>query len=110
MPRRPEPPELTTAREQLRARYERQQAAAVAFFDAAARLAKLRAEAEAVEAGLRRHAATLTDALGVDAAAQVTVWSRAQLAEAQRQRRARRATATATHAEEAAQQEASVAS
>lgn len=102
MPRRPEPAELTTAREQLRARYEKQQAAAVAFFEAAARLAKLRADAEAVEAGLRGHAATLADALGVDAAAQVTGWSRGQLAEAQRQWRARRPAAViATDADEA---------
>ena len=90
MPRRPEPAELTTAREQLRARYESHQAAAVAFFDSSARLSKLRAEANVVEADLRGHAATLVAALGVDAAAQVTGWSRGQLAEAQRERRARR--------------------
>jgi hypothetical protein len=95
MSRRPEPAELAAAREQLRVRYEKQQAAAVAFFDASTRLARLRAEADALEAELRGHAATLAEALGVDTAAQVTGWSRGKVAEAERERRPRRPAATA---------------
>ena len=84
MPRRRESPKLAAAREQLRARYDEQQAAAAAFFDGADRLGELREELEGVEAELRRHAAALVEALGVDTAAQLTGWSRGRLAEAQR--------------------------
>ena len=94
MPRRTASAELTAAREQLRARYEAQQAAAAAFFDGAARLAELRDEVEEVEAELRRHAAALVEALGVDTAADLTGWSRGRLGEAQRAARPPRSAAS----------------
>jgi hypothetical protein len=91
MPRRPESAELAAAREQLRARYESQQAAASRFFDAAARLAELRAAVREVEVEQLAHAAALGDALGVAAAADLTGWSRTRIGEAQRSRRTSRA-------------------
>ena len=91
MPRRPESAEMAAAREQLRARYEAQQAAAAAFFDTAAHLGKLRSQVEEVEAELQAHAAALAEALGAEAAAELTGWSRSRVGDAQRVQRSRRA-------------------
>ena len=84
MPRRRESPELTAAREQLRAPLRRATGRCGRFFDGAVRLADLREKVEGAEAELRRHAAALAEALGVDTVAQLTGWSWGRLAEAQR--------------------------
>ena len=59
MPRRTEPAELVAARDVVRANHDAQQDAVGAFFDAAARLAAVRREAEAVEADQQVHAGSL---------------------------------------------------
>jgi hypothetical protein len=87
MPRRPDPPELTVARDLLRARHDAQQAAAAAFFGAAVRVAELRGDLVRLEEDQAVHAAALAGTLGVDAAAQVTGWSRNRINDAQRSRR-----------------------
>jgi hypothetical protein len=87
MPRRPDPPELTVARDLLRARHDAQQAAVAAFFGTAARVAALRGDVVRLEEDQAVHAAALADTLGVDAAAKVTGWSRNRINEAQRSRR-----------------------
>jgi hypothetical protein len=91
MPRRTEPTELVAARDVLRANHDAQQDATGAFFNAAARLAAVRREAEALAADQRVRAGKLAELLGVDTAARVTGWSRGRLAEAQRTQRSRRA-------------------
>jgi hypothetical protein len=87
MPRRPDPPELAAARDILRARHDAQQTAATGFFAAAARVAALRRDLVRLEEDQAGHAAALADTLGVDAAAEVTGWSRNRMNEAQRSRR-----------------------
>jgi hypothetical protein len=103
MPRRPDPPELTIARDLLRARHEAQQAAAAAaaaaaFFGAAARVAELRRDLVRLEEDQGVHAAALADTLGFDAAAQVTGWSCNRINEAQRSRRSDTCGRDAAHA------------
>ena len=95
MPRRTEPAELVAARDLLRANHDAQQDATGAFFNAAARLAAVRREAEALAADQQVHAGKLAELLGVDTAARVTGWSRGRLAEAQRSQRSRRASRSA---------------
>ena len=95
MPRRTEPAELVAARDVLRANHDAQQDATGAFFNAAARLAAVRREAEALAADQQVHAGKLAELLGVDTAARVTGWSRGRLAEAQRSQRSRRASRSA---------------
>ena len=74
MPRRPEPPELTAARDTLRARYEQQQHATAAFYDAAARAERLREQLERIEHEQRTHATELAQALDPATAATITGW------------------------------------
>ena len=90
MPRRTEPAELVAARDVLRANHDAQQDAAGAFFDAAARLAAVRREAEPLETEQQGHAGELAELLGIDTAARVTGWSKGRLGEALRSRRAER--------------------
>ena len=90
MPRRPEPAELVAARDLVRANFDAQLSAVAAFFEAATRLAALRAEADAVEADQHVHAGALAELLGVDTAARVTGWTNGRLGEAQRSQRSRR--------------------
>ena len=74
MPRRPEPSELTAARDTLRARYEQQQHATAAFYDAAARAERLREQLDRIEAEQRTHATELAQALDLATAATITGW------------------------------------
>ena len=74
MPRRPEPPELTAARDTLRFRYEQQQHATNAFYDAAARAERLREQLDGVEAEQLTHATELAIALDPATAATITGW------------------------------------
>ncbi len=74
MPRRPEPPELTAARDTLRARYEQQQHATAAFYDAGARAERLREQLDRIEAEQRTHATELAMALDPATAATITGW------------------------------------
>ena len=99
MPRRTEPAELVAARDVLRANHDAQQDATGAFFNAAARLAAVRREAEVLAADQQVHAGKLAELLGVDTAARVTGLSRSRLAEAQRSQRSRRASRSAAAAD-----------
>jgi hypothetical protein len=78
---------LAAARDLLRARRDAQQTAATALFGAAALVAEPRRGLVCFEQDQAGHAAALADALGVDAAAQVTGWSRNRINQAQRSRR-----------------------
>ena len=74
MPRRPDSPELTAARDALRARYEQQQHATNAFYDAAARADRLREQLDRIEAEQHTHATELAMALDPATAAVITGW------------------------------------
>lgn len=100
MPRRPASPELAAARDKLRARYEQQQHATDAFFDAAARADRVREQLDRIEHEQQRHAAELAVTLDPATAATITGWPITRVRAALSTRRAANGTNTVIDAEQ----------
>lgn len=92
MPRRVESPEGALARDKIKARYERLQTLTDAFFDASARVERLREQLDRIDGEQRRHVAELAVLTDPGMAADLTGWSLAQVrAAVNEQRQARSA-------------------